>query len=88
MRRQKSPRLQVRGACELKPSRNIAISRIARFGGAISSVEPWIVSHARKPKETAKAIATPKEAFQADPEGVQPRIEKFFANAKEGIRRR
>jgi hypothetical protein len=33
-------------------------------------------------QRTAEAIAKLKEAFEADPEGVQARIETFLANAR------
>ena len=36
-----------------------------------------------KAQRTAKAISKLKEAFEADPEGIKARIEKFLANAKE-----
>jgi hypothetical protein len=36
----------------------------------------------KKDQRTAEAIAKLKEALEADPEGVQARIERFLANAK------
>jgi hypothetical protein len=36
----------------------------------------------KKAQRTAEAIAKLKEAFEADPEGIRARIERFLADAK------